>query len=65
LILEGIETWQGFQARLLKKPLRWQDGYVLLPTDPGLGVELDEEVVRAHPYNGDDLHLEMVDHPVN
>lgn len=65
LILEGIETWQGFQARLLKKPLRWQDGYVLLPTEPGLGVELDEDVVRAHPYNGDDLHLEMADHPVH
>ena len=57
LILESIERWDGFQARLLKKPIRWEDGYVIPPTDPGLGVELDEEVALAHPYEGKALHL--------
>ncbi len=57
LILESIERWDGFQAKLLKKPICWEDGYVLPPTDPGLGVELDEEVATAHPYTGDALHL--------
>ncbi len=57
LILESIERWDGFQAKLLKKPIRWEDGYVIPPTEPGLGVELDEEVARAHPYTGDALHL--------
>ena len=52
LILESIERWDGFQAELLKKPIRWEDGYVIPPTEPGLGVELDEEVARAHPYDG-------------
>ena len=57
LILESIERFDGFQARLLKKPILWQDGYVIPPTEPGLGVELDETVALAHPYTGRDLHL--------
>jgi galactonate dehydratase len=57
LILESIERWDGFQAKLLKKPIRWEDGYVIPPSEPGLGVELDEDVARAHPYRGDALHL--------
>ena len=57
LILESIERWDGFQAELLKKPIRWEDGYVIPPGEPGLGVELDEDVARAHPYTGDALHL--------
>ena len=64
LILESIENWSGFHAQLLKKPIRWEDGYVALPTEPGLGIELDEEVASAHPYAGTRLHLEMTDHPV-
>ena len=59
LILESIEQFGGFHARLLKKPIRWEDGYVIPPSDPGLGVELNEEVALAHPYTGDRLHLEM------
>ncbi|MFN0195051.1 MAG: mandelate racemase/muconate lactonizing enzyme family protein [Aestuariivirga sp.] len=58
LILESIETWSGFHAQLLKKPIRWEEGYVIPPTEPGLGIELNEDVARAHPYTGDKLHLE-------
>ncbi len=65
LILESIETFGGFYAKLLKKPIRWEEGYVIPPTEPGLGVELNEEVALAHPYTGDKLHLEMTNHPVN
>jgi galactonate dehydratase len=65
LILESIETFGGFYAKLLKKPIRWEQGYVIPPTEPGLGVELNEDVARAHPYTGDRLHLEMTNHPVN
>ncbi len=64
LILESIETWGGFHAQLLKKPIRWEDGYVIPPTEPGLGIELNEAVALAHPYTGDRLHLEMTNHPV-
>jgi L-alanine-DL-glutamate epimerase-like enolase superfamily enzyme len=59
LILEGIERWQGFHAEILVKPLRWEDGYIIPPTEPGLGVEINEAVALAHPYKGDKLHLDM------
>ena len=49
LILESIQTWGGFHAEILKEPIRWQDGYVIPPTAPGLGVELNEEVAAKHP----------------
>ena len=64
LILEGIERWTGFQAELLDKPVTWQDGYVIPSSQPGLGVSLNEAVARAHPWEGNDLHLEMGQDPV-
>jgi len=64
LILEGILEWGGFHAEILRQPIQWQDGYVIPPTAPGLGVELDEDVARAHPYDDTALHLEMLDRPV-
>ena len=64
LLLESIQTWGGFHSQILKKPIVWQDGYVIPPTEPGLGVELDEAVALAHPYTGKRLHLEMTDEPV-
>jgi galactonate dehydratase len=64
LILESIQTWGGFHAEILKTPILWQDGYVIPPTTPGLGVELDEGVAARHPYDGADLHLEMLGRPL-
>jgi 2-dehydro-3-deoxyphosphogalactonate aldolase len=64
LILESIQRWGGFHAEILKTPIVWEDGYVIPPTAPGLGVELDEAVAAAHPYTGKRLHLEMLDRPV-
>ena len=57
LLLEGIETWGGFHAAVLRRPIRFEDGYVLPPSGPGLGVELDTAVAAAHPYTDDALHL--------
>jgi len=64
LILESILTWGGFHAEILKAPMRWEAGYVIPPSAPGLGVELNEEVAAAHPYDGRALHLEMRDRPL-
>jgi 2-dehydro-3-deoxyphosphogalactonate aldolase len=64
LILESIEMWGGFHSELLKKPIVWENGFVLLPTEPGLGIELNEDVARANPYTGTKLHLEMTNHPI-
>jgi len=51
LIQESIETFGGFHAELLNEPIQWEDGYIIPPTKPGLGVELNEEVALKNPYN--------------
>ena len=63
LIMEGIEQWGGFHAEILRTPIVWEDGHVIVPTGPGLGVELNEEVAEANPYTGDRLQLRMGDEP--
>lgn len=58
LILESILT--DFHAAVVRKPLAWEAGYMPAPTEPGLGLELNDEVIAAHPYTtGGRLHLEM------
>lgn len=64
LIQESIQTFDSFYADILKKPIRWEDGYIIPPSEPGLGVELDEETAAKHPYEGEKLHLEMAHEPI-
>ncbi|MFC2039023.1 mandelate racemase/muconate lactonizing enzyme family protein, partial [Chloroflexota bacterium] len=52
LIQESIEDFSGFHAEILKKPIQWEDGFIIPPTEPGLGIELDEDVMNSHPYDG-------------
>jgi len=59
LILESIQKMDGFHASLLHTPLRWEDGYIIPPKTPGLGVTLNMDVVAKHPWDGEKLHLEM------
>ena len=63
LILETILT--DFHDAIVKKPLTWERGYMVAPREPGLGIELDEAAVLAHPYTtGGRLHLEMCQTPL-
>ncbi|QDZ02003.1 mandelate racemase/muconate lactonizing enzyme family protein [Nitratireductor mangrovi] len=64
LILESLKQWDGFHEKLLKKKIEWQAGDVIPSTEPGIGVELDEAVCEAHPYEGTDLHLQMMQTPL-
>jgi 2-dehydro-3-deoxyphosphogalactonate aldolase len=52
LILEGIEKWGGFHAEIVSPAILWEDGYVIPPDGPGLGVVLNEELALANPYEG-------------
>ena len=61
LVLESIRKWDGFHADILTSPVQWEDGHVIVPDTPGLGVELNEEVALAHPYTEDDLHLTVTE----
>ncbi len=63
LIQESIETFGGFHAEILKEPIQWQDGHIIPPTKPGLGVELDEDVAAANPYDGP-IFPEMAEDPL-
>lgn len=64
LILESIESWGGFHSEILQTAMEFNAGYVIPPTAPGLGVELNEAVALANPYTGSMLHLEMTQSPV-
>ncbi|MBX2868997.1 MAG: mandelate racemase/muconate lactonizing enzyme family protein [Acidiferrobacterales bacterium] len=64
LILETIQT--GFHEDILLKPLTWENGFMLPPTEPGLGIELNEATLERHPYQtGGRLHLEMCQTPLD
>ena len=63
LIQESIEMFRGFHAEIVKEPIQWEDGCIIPPTKPGLGIELNEEVAAQHPYDGP-IFIEMEDHPV-
>ena len=40
----------------------WEDGYLLPPTRPGLGIEFDREAARKHPFQMTELpHLQRED----
>lgn len=64
LIQESILDWSGFHSEILQKPIQWQDGFIIPSTEPGLGVELNMEVIKANsPYSGERLHLFMDPQP--
>jgi len=61
LMAETIET--PFHAALINEAIKVEDGFVSLGEAPGLGIDVDEALARAHPYTGDGLHLQMQDAP--
>jgi L-alanine-DL-glutamate epimerase-like enolase superfamily enzyme len=64
LMLETIEAGGGaFHQALSGHRLTWEDGFILPPEEPGLGIAFDEDLARAHAYDGDRLHLEMQEAP--
>ncbi|MEI6097745.1 MAG: mandelate racemase/muconate lactonizing enzyme family protein [Alphaproteobacteria bacterium] len=63
LIAETIQTGGDFHLKLIKHTIEWQDGYIIPPDGPGLGIDFDEDLARAHPFAGKGLHLEMQQAP--
>ncbi|MBE1295804.1 mandelate racemase/muconate lactonizing enzyme family protein [Phycobacter azelaicus] len=61
LMAESIET--PFHDALIKGAIRVEGGFITPPDAPGLGIEVDEDLARAHPFSGDDLHLNMQEAP--
>ena len=63
LMAETIET--PFHANLIKNTLSVEGGYIPVPTAPGLGIDVDEDLARANPFVGDGLHLQMQEDPIS
>src|SRR2546423_12710163 len=52
-IIEYDRTYNEIQEKLVKNPLDVHDSVIELPTEPGLGVEIDWDFVADHPYTGE------------
>ena len=61
LIAETIET--PFHDRLIRGSIKVEEGFVRLSEAPGLGIDVDEDFARAHPFTGTGLHLQMQEAP--
>jgi hypothetical protein len=53
IILELDRTYNPLMTGLVAEPIKPVDGYLDLPTAPGLGLTLDRDFVADHPYNGE------------
>ena len=64
LIQECIKTWDGFYQEVLQEPIKWTQGHIIPALKPGLGIELNYDIVKANsPYKGRKLHLSMDSKP--
>ncbi|MFT6023306.1 MAG: galactonate dehydratase [Ascidiaceihabitans sp.] len=61
LMCECIET--PFHDQLIKGSIKVENGFITPSDAPGLGIDVDEDLARAHPYTDTGLHLEMQDAP--
>ncbi|SMX31589.1 mandelate racemase/muconate lactonizing enzyme family protein [Actibacterium lipolyticum] len=63
LMVETIGTGGDFHQQLIGHSITWDEGFILAPQAPGLGITFDEDLARANPYTGTALHLEMQEDP--
>ena len=49
-MVETIET--KFHEGLIRSSIQVNEGFVSAPQAPGLGIEVDEELARANPFEG-------------
>ena len=61
LMVETIET--KFHDTLIRNSIQVDEGFVSAPQAPGLGIDVDEKLARAHPFEAEGLHLQMQDNP--
>jgi len=51
LIVEYSQAYNPLRQSLLVRPLQFEDGELLLPEVPGLGVDITSEVIERYPYD--------------
>lgn len=51
--MTGAVAWYG---DVISSPIRTENGYWMLPDQPGLGIEVNEAVAQKHPYEQEVFH---------
>ena len=57
IIQEWLQTDVEWRDELMGGPFEIAEGYMALPKGPGLGIDLNLEVIQAHPYAPRDMNL--------
>ena len=50
LITKYFVNWEDVGRVVARSPFRVENGFIALPTAPGLGIDLDEDALARHPY---------------
>jgi galactonate dehydratase len=50
IITEYFLPFAALGREVCRNPLEPENGYIALPTAPGLGLEIDEAALARHPY---------------
>lgn len=64
LVLESIGRFDGPFMDFVDADFTWENGYIIPPMTPGLGITLNDEAIAASPYTDSNLHLSLVTEPV-
>ena len=64
LIQESLLDWGRFHSEILVAPPRFEEDHIFPTEAPGIGLELDEAVLEANPFQGNGLHLEVSEVPL-
>jgi len=56
-VFETVSIDVAWRRELVSETLVFEDGHLLAPTAPGLGVELNEEACARFPYAPHDVPL--------
>ena len=51
LLVEYSQAYNPLRERILTQPLRMENGELIVPDTPGLGVDITEELMEAYPYD--------------
>ena len=63
LITEYFVNFEPIGAKIACEPFQVENGYIPLPTHPGLGIDLDENTLAKHPYR--DFPARNLRHPLD
>ena len=52
IVMELDYTYNPLREELLREPFKVQEGYLIPPEKPGLGIELDQDALQRFAFSG-------------